>query len=128
MSSDWVNEQRRRLADSQSQLDALNAKAAITGSGPAAGNEVTVKANEEWNMSGTAKVLSWFALISTVLFVVFAVGRHLAPELLAFPLAATAAAQLLILHCKGNSTAVPNMPQPQGASPLGRAGPGNMAD
>jgi hypothetical protein len=42
-----------------------------------------------------ARLLSWFALISTVAFVLFAIGRSLHPELLAVPLIALAIAQLL---------------------------------
>lgn len=44
----------------------------------------------------TAKLLSWFALIFTVTFVPLAIGRHLAPELLSFPLIALAIAQIVI--------------------------------
>jgi hypothetical protein len=43
-----------------------------------------------------ARLLSWFALISTVAFVLFAIGRSLAPELLSFPLIAVAIAQILM--------------------------------
>jgi hypothetical protein len=41
-----------------------------------------------------ARFLSWFALIFTVAFFLFAIGRNLHTELLSFPLIALAIAQL----------------------------------
>jgi hypothetical protein len=72
-------------------------------------------------MNGTAKALSWFALISTATFVVCAIGRNLPAELLSFPLIALAVAQLLTLQHQNSSGAASNSPQPQSASPLGGA-------
>jgi len=43
----------------------------------------------------TAKLLSWFALVSTVAFVLLAIGRNLHTELLSFPLIALAIAQIM---------------------------------
>jgi len=119
MSGDWINEQRRRLADNQSQLEVLRAKAEPKRSWPAAENEVT----SQGSLGGTAKVLSWFALISTVLFILFMIAASvdLNARVLALPLAATAAAQLIVLYGKNNPSANPNTPQPQSGSPPGSA-------
>jgi len=43
-----------------------------------------------------AKLLSWFALLSAMAFVAFAIGSTLHPELLSFPIIALAIAQLLM--------------------------------
>ncbi len=47
-----------------------------------------------------AKLLSWFALLSTTAFVAFAMGRNLHPELLSFPIIALAIAQLLMNNAR----------------------------
>lgn len=46
-------------------------------------------------MATVAKLLSWFALVSTCIFVIAAFGSRLHAELLSFPIIALAVAQLL---------------------------------
>ena len=93
MSNDWIDEQKKILAEHEEQLEVLKSRLSPDANPAACWNEFPAKGTARQKLDVAAKVLSWFALISTILFVAIAFVRGLNPQLLAFPLAAVAVAQ-----------------------------------
>jgi hypothetical protein len=117
MSHDWIEQASQSLVENQKRINELKAAHVL------ARDDAPVKADKGARMTGTAKVLSWFALLATAVLVALALaGKSVKPGLLSFPVIALAVAQLLILHGLAASPVMPSKPEPQSGTPLSGSG------